>query len=182
MYDELYESWKRELQNAQLEKLPSVFYSRVADYLKKLREESRMIDKKTVKARLLKSEMRNANHMLRKMMQARYRKLLKRIAADEKVPNDFLTVEEEKLSAGVLPFVEAYRIFTKGLLRGQSLYPSLVREYKNAVLRFLKGVPAIIGADIKSYGPFKVEDVASLPIENAKILVKHGLAEEVEVD
>ena len=38
-----------------------------------------------------------------------------------------------------------------------------------------------MGADMKSYGPFKVEDVASLPVENAKMLVKQGLAVQVEV-
>jgi DNA replication initiation complex subunit (GINS family) len=46
----------------------------------------------------------------------------------------------------------------------------------------LKEVPAIIGADMKTYGPFKVEDVAALPVENTKILVKQGLAERVETD
>ena len=32
-----------------------------------------------------------------------------------------------------------------------------------------------------TYGPFKAEDIASLPVENAKILSKQGLAELVEV-
>jgi DNA replication initiation complex subunit (GINS family) len=35
---------------------------------------------------------------------------------------------------------------------------------------------------MKAYGPFKAEDVASLPIENARILIKQGLAEKVNVD
>jgi DNA replication factor GINS len=48
------------------------------------------------------------------------------------------------------------------------------------VLRFLKDVPALIGSDMKTYGPFEAEDVATLPSENAKILVKQGLAEKVE--
>jgi len=48
-------------------------------------------------------------------------------------------------------------------------------------LRFLRDIPAIIGADMKTYGPFNAEDVASLPAENAKILAKQGLAERVEV-
>jgi DNA replication initiation complex subunit (GINS family) len=33
---------------------------------------------------------------------------------------------------------------------------------------------------MKTYGPFLVEDVASVPVENAKILIKQGLAELVE--
>jgi len=52
--------------------------------------------------------------------------------------------------------------------------------HARATLRFLKEVPAIIGADMKTYGPFKVEDIAALPIENTKILIKQGLAEKLE--
>jgi DNA replication initiation complex subunit (GINS family) len=33
---------------------------------------------------------------------------------------------------------------------------------------------------MKTYGPFLAEDVASLPVENAKVLVKRGLAEAIE--
>jgi len=42
-------------------------------------------------------------------------------------------------------------------------------------------VPAIIGSNMKTYGPFKTEEIASLPAENAKIFVKQGLAEKVDV-
>jgi DNA replication initiation complex subunit (GINS family) len=35
---------------------------------------------------------------------------------------------------------------------------------------------------MKTYGPFKTEDVASLPVENARILVKQNLAEKVEIN
>ena len=34
---------------------------------------------------------------------------------------------------------------------------------------------------MKTYGPFVAEDVASLPVENAKMLVKQGLAVSIEV-
>jgi len=34
---------------------------------------------------------------------------------------------------------------------------------------------------MKSYGPFLVEDVASVPLENARILIKQGLAKAVEI-
>jgi DNA replication initiation complex subunit (GINS family) len=53
--------------------------------------------------------------------------------------------------------------------------------HKRSTVRFLKNIPAIMGADMKSYGPFVAEDVASLPPQNAQILVKQGLAVLVEV-
>ena len=52
---------------------------------------------------------------------------------------------------------------------------------KRVTVRFSKPIPAIMGADMKSYGPFVAEDVASLPELNAKILVKQGLAVLIEV-
>ncbi len=52
---------------------------------------------------------------------------------------------------------------------------------KRTVLRFTKAIPGIIGADMKTYGPFAAEDVASVPAKNAEMLVKQGLAVLIEV-
>lgn len=181
MYDELYEIWKRGQEAIGLAELPADFYSKVADYLTKLKEESRMLDNRTVKARLLKNEMRNVRRMLRELTQSRYRKLVRAVAKGDKTTLDALTSEEEKIVNGVLPFAEAYHTFVKNLLRGRIVTIGVGQERRTVVLRFLKDIPAIIGSDMKPYGPFSVEDVASLPNENAKILVSQGLAESVEV-
>jgi len=53
--------------------------------------------------------------------------------------------------------------------------------HKRIAVRFLKQVPGIIGSDMKTYGPFMVEDVASVPESNARILVRQGLAKLVEL-
>jgi DNA replication initiation complex subunit (GINS family) len=83
--------------------------------------------------------------------------------------------------AGFLSFAEAYQKFAEKLLWGQVLKVGIKKARKRVALRFIKNIPAVIGADMKTYGPFMVEDVASVPVENAKILVKQGLAEVVEV-
>jgi len=181
MYAELSAVWKKELENAELEKLPPDFYSNLANYLKKLREESRMLDKRTVKASLFRKEMRNVRHMVKGLIETRYRKIVRKLSAGEEIPRDVLTPEEEKICLRVFPLAEAMRNFAKGVLRGHLTDVGVQNQHKRTVLRFLKDVPAIIGADMKAYGPFKVEDVASLPVENAKILVKQSLAETVEV-
>lgn len=181
MYAELSAVWKKELENAELEKLPPDFYSNLANYLKKLREESRMLDKRTVKASLLRKEMRNVRHMVKRLIETRYRKIVRKLSAGEEIPRDVLTPEEEKICLRVFPLAEAMRNFAKGVLHGHLTDVGVQNQHKRTVLRFLKDVPAIIGADMKAYGPFKVEDVASLPVENAKILVKQSLAETVEV-
>lgn len=53
--------------------------------------------------------------------------------------------------------------------------------HKRVTVRFLKMVPAIVGSDMKTYGPFVAEDVASVPESNAKILIRRGLAKMVEL-
>lgn len=46
-------------------------------------------------------------------------------------------------------------------------------------LRILRQMPSIIGSDIVHYGPFKEDDIIELPKETAKILIEHGIAEEL---
>ncbi len=180
MYDRLYEVWKRELQSIELEGLSGNFYSEVADFIAKFKEETRMLDKKAAKARLLKHELRNVKRMLRDLMYARYKKILKKASEGEKFSSGVLASEEEKLLDGVLPLAEAFQSFTRNLLQGRLIQMNVEQDRKTALLRFLKEVQPIVGADMKPYGPFMPEDVASLPSENASILIKQGLAQRIE--
>ena len=180
MYDRLYEVWKHELQSIKLEGLPTNFYSEVADFIARFKEETRMLDKKAAKTRLLKHELRNVKRMLRDLMYARYKKILKEASEGEKFPSEILASEEEKLLAGIVPLAEAFQNFTRNMLQGRLVQMSVEQDRKNALLRFLKEVPVIMGVDMKPYGPFVPEDVASLPSENAKILIKQGLTQRIE--
>jgi len=182
MYSELCEAWKHELENVELQKLSSDFYSRLADYARRLREESRMLDKRTVKAGLLRKEVQNVKRMVRELIQARYRKIINKGAKGEEIPHDVLAVQEEEIYMRISPLAEALSNLTTEIIHGHVPIVSLEQKHKRTVLRFLKDVPAIIGADMKTYGPFKVEDVASLPVENAKILVNQGMAERVGIN
>ena len=50
---------------------------------------------------------------------------------------------------------------------------------KTIVIRFLKEVDEIIGADLEKYGPFKTEDIATIPYENAQALIAKNIATKV---
>jgi DNA replication initiation complex subunit (GINS family) len=180
MYNELYSAWQRELENPALQPLPPDFYAKTSDYLRSIKEETRMLDKKTVKANLMENEMRNAKRMIKELTWMRYKKLVKTIGSSQRTPSDLITAEEAKISEGFLAFTETYRSFAKSLLQGQPLKLDSEKPRKRVILRFIKAIPAVIGRDMQTYGPFMVEDVASLPVENAKILVKQGLAVEVD--
>lgn len=53
---------------------------------------------------------------------------------------------------------------------------------KQIVVRFLKPTEAFVGIDMCKYGPFQPEDVASLPFENARLIIEGGAAVEVHVE
>ncbi len=181
MYSELHKTWKRELESSKLEKLPSNFYVDVAAYLRKMTEEGRMLDKRTVRAQLLKSEAENVKRMVRELARVRYEKLVKMVADAEKIAPDHLTHLEEKICEGLLPIAEAYHGAVASILRGQEPNMNVDGTQRKVVLRFLKEVPAIIGEDMKAYGPFRAEDVASLPKENSAVLVRQGFAVKIEI-
>jgi DNA replication factor GINS len=184
MYEELFAAWRFEVENNELGNLSSDFYARLADYVRRIREESRMLDKKGVKTQLLEREMTQVQRMVGELVWARYRKLVRLLTESQKVPSDLLAAEEAEFCEGLLSLVEAYRSFAKKLLQGQVSEVAVAKARKpnkRVTLRFLKDIPAVVGADMKTYGPFLAEDVGSVPAENAKILVKRGLAEAVEV-
>jgi DNA replication factor GINS len=182
MYSELYEAWKQEIQNAELTKLPTDFYASISDYIRKLRDEGRMLDKRTAKANLLKKEIRNVKRMVRELIQTRHRKLIYSAAKSEKIASDVLTVEEEKIYASISDLQNALHSLTKNILQGQGPKFSKKQSHNRTVVRLLSDIPAIVGSDMKTYGPFKIEDVASLPAENAEIFVKQKLAEKIEIE
>jgi DNA replication factor GINS len=181
VYAELCVAWQQEIEGSELGRLPPDFYVKVADYVKRIKEESRMLDKKSVKAGLLERELKNVKRMLRELVWARYKKLVKVVGEGQKMPSDLLTAEETEICTGYVSFAEAYQKFAQNLLQGQVVKATVTKVHKRVALRFTKAIPAVIGADMKAYGPFMAEDVASLPVENSKVLVKQGLAVAVEV-
>ena len=53
------------------------------------------------------------------------------------------------------------------------------KEKENRLIRFIENVPKFIGDDLSIYGPFKQEDIASLPKRIAEILITKGRAKEI---
>jgi len=183
LYNELYELWKKEKENEnEIQRLPKDFQTRIASYIKKMKAETRMLDKKTTKAKLLDNELKHAKAMINELFGVRYKKLRKKAFTNEPVARDALSEEEKKLYDCVLPLFESHHAFSKDILRGR-LSP-LQKDVKQVtcVLRFLQEIPALVGADMKTYGPFMPEDIATLPPENARILIKQGMAIEVETN
>jgi len=67
-------------------------------------------------------------------------------------------------------------------INGKSKFlESLAQNHKTKkiVIRFLSEVGEIVGADLEKYGPFKTEDIATIPYENAQALIAKNIATKV---
>ncbi len=181
MYDEVYEAWRRERENREVQALSKDFYVKLAGYMRKIREESRMLDEKTIKARLIRRELGNVRKMIKDLAQLRHKKILGKVITGASLPEGALTEEEDKIYGQISSSTEAIQALLKDVFSGQTPRVRGGEKPKIMVLRFLKEVPAMVGADMKIYGPFKPEDVATLPIKNAEILIRQGVAVEVEI-
>ncbi len=80
---------------------------------------------------------------------------------------------------------ERVDIVLSSVLGGKSNFlESLAQNHKTkkVVVRFLGDVDEIIGADLENYGPFKVEDIATIPYENAQALIAKNIAAKIRYE
>lgn len=70
-------------------------------------------------------------------------------------------------------------------ISGKSIYlESLTHNHKirKLTIRFLEDVNELVGADLEKYGPFKTEDIATVPYENAQALIAKNVATKVSLE
>jgi len=91
LYDELYKAWLKEKEREDLQPLPRDFYSRLAAYMKRIEEESRMLDKRTVKGRAILREEENAKRLIEDLTRMRLEKIVRAVMNDEVVSTTVLS-------------------------------------------------------------------------------------------
>ena len=77
---------------------------------------------------------------------------------------------------------ERIEMILSATINGKSKFlESLAQNHKTKkiVIRFLNEVNEIVGADLEKYGPFKTEDIATIPYENAQALIAKNIATKV---
>ena len=182
-YDRLLEAWRRERHRMDLQPLPEGFYGEMTDYVSQLREQTRMMEKTSLKGRISIKEKEHAERLLRELSQLRLRKIVEAELDGEAITSSSLTREERALHSDLRIMLSGHEERLKSILMGRvpqvDAKPPPRADQK--VVRFLQAVPAIMGIDMKTYGPFKPEDVVSLPVENAENLIRRGIAKEVEI-
>jgi DNA replication factor GINS len=175
MYDELHIAWKAEKSSQRLQPLSRDFYQRATRYFEELSHETSDTDPLALHSRLTSREKEMAARLLGELRQARRTKIFQ-AAQNHSIINPTDLTEEENLLVQAIEEPE--------LISHRGTPPTAGKpadtEEKFVVIRFLQDIPEIVGVDLRIYGPFKKEDVASVPSTNATALIGQGAAKVIE--
>lgn len=200
-YETLFELLRREKDREALQKLNDSFFEDVVSYLN---EKQKSLEEKDGASSFndrdkIENQIRNIRKILSELYDRRERKILdlaidkSRTKAD--MDTSVLLKDEEQLFNFTLNILDNGRErVLNNILQGKA--PVEFEEKKEAIIvpkeakkeaenetkliRFLHAVPRFLGKELEEYGPFEEEDVASLPMEIANVLVTKGRAEEID--
>lgn len=179
MYNELYKAWIEEKNNLELQAIPSDFYERLHEYFRRLNFELSSKEKDSIQYVLLKKELEIGKKLALNLLNKRFNKILNSFIENKAIDLNLLANEEKAIFKSLNDLRIVYEKIKEYIL---SKSVSLSIPKKRVLVRFVSDTPAIVGVDLRSYGPFKAEDIAYLPVENAKILIKQGVATKLEID
>ena len=195
LYERLRKTWQTEKDVEDLQVIDYEFFPDMTMYIAELNrtafEGEALADKISLKER------EYATQMLKQLSRIRLEKIVKLELKDKPIDSRALTPEEQTFHVNLRQVLTEFnnRI---SLPRTDSVTPPRIEapekpavhlvkqrekdEVELVVVRFLQPLPAIMGIDMKAYGPFKAEDVASIPQQNAVNLIRRGIAKLVEIE
>jgi len=167
----------RETENDSILEIDPNFYRNLSDFIGNLRKQEFDGVENKIKDALIEM----ATELTSLLINIRLEKISK--SKDTQFGN---LLDEEKF---ILDSQEEQRerieMILSATINGKSKFlESLAQNHKTKriVIRFLKEVEEIVGADLEKYGPFKTEDIATIPYENAQALIAKNVATKIRWD
>jgi DNA replication initiation complex subunit (GINS family) len=148
-------------------------YKEITAHIKSIRSDSSEKEKNLVSA-LGFAERTLLSNISKRLLQLRIAKFRDDPDCDEAN----LTAEERYAVEPIIQSRKRIERIYQAVLNGQTAELERVSDavkQKYVFVRFLQPYSAISGTDLRAYGPFEPEDVAILPIENAKSLARSGI-------
>ena len=172
----LYQVTLREVTNNDLQEIDPDFYTSISIFIGKLRGENY----DGIETKINNNLINMMTELVTLVLRIRIEKIkdssinIKNLLDIEKF---ILTSEDETK--------EREEMILSGILNGKSkLLESIAEKTKMQLVsvRILKEVEQMIGSDSENYGPFKPEDIATIPLENAQTLIMENLAVKIRIE
>jgi DNA replication factor GINS len=146
---------------------------RLHEYIEKLVAECHTESLSELQRQLRQAELVNLQFMLNGLLRDRLQKILAHLLDSKTIDQDLLTRPERRF------LDQVSRNMRTTLAEADELFaPTEVQSPSQLVLvRFLAEHPQLIGVDLRTYGPFRADDLATLPLENARLIVRKNGAE-----
>ena len=109
----------------------------------------------------------------------------KRLGKISSMSYSILTDEEKFIIDSNNEMDERKEMVISGIINGKSKFleiTSTKHKTKPISVRFVKESAEIVGVDSEKYGPFKPEDIATIPNENAQALISNGVALKIRIE
>jgi DNA replication initiation complex subunit (GINS family) len=164
-----------ESQSEGLQPLPSDFYSVISAHSQKLKRSSAS-GASELSVRLIATQTKMLESMVRQLLKLRTSKAMRHNTVLQLLP------EERYVCSAEQKFRRRFEKLVEAVSTGQPSFVEFAHteeSRRNVTVRFLKRVDELVGLDLRHYGPFEVEDVASIPAASADILIAGGDATEV---
>ena len=148
-------------------------YKDITAHIKSIRSES------SEKERSIISELSSAERKLLHKIASRLLELrLAKFRQDAESDASNLTPEERYIAEPLVQSKKRSERIALAIFNGQVAELDRVSEsvkQRYVIVRFFQPYAAVSGTDLATYGPFETEDIAILPVENAKNLAKAGV-------
>ncbi|MFW9985259.1 MAG: hypothetical protein ACFFDJ_01705 [Candidatus Odinarchaeota archaeon] len=176
MYTALLERWQAERDALELLPLRDSFLQNLREYIEQVLDRTQSEELTALQRQLLETELTNLQFMMKSLLQIRVKKILTHLL-DQEIDYDLLTRSERRFADQIS------RNLRSVLLPVNDLFTRLEEEGSSRLLlvRFLEDHPQLIGVDLKTYGPFRADDLATLPAENARLIIRKNQAEPVSI-
>lgn len=169
----------KEYQISSLQEIPYDTYQRLAITIGNLKAKEYDILEKRIVQKIIE----NLSIISNLLLQIRIEKILiGNINSNLEIGYSKMTDEEKFIIDGEIQSKRKRKEITTLITNGQSKILEKITDtikQKKLLIMFIKPMEQFVGVDMYKYGPFKVEDVANLPFENALSLVNNKIATEI---
>jgi DNA replication initiation complex subunit (GINS family) len=186
-FNALREIQRKEREYTPLQPLPADFYLQVALYFsttnKTIHDLSAQRDSNEFAAKVLhqrETEALNAREVVKDVFARRLRKILvlahEAVFTNAIVDTNLFTSEEKEIFDSLSKRLSEFnarisaRLLSSAISSGKSGF---------LMVEFNEAVPAFVGADMRSYGPFEPGAKAELPEKNAELFIQRGSARKI---
>jgi DNA replication factor GINS len=164
----------RETENDSLLEIKPNFYRNLSDFIGNLKKQ----EFDGVENKIKDTMIEMASELTSLLIHIR----LEKISNSDDFDISYLLDEEKFILDSREEQNERTEMILSATINGKSKFLESLAEnhkIKKVVIRFLSEVDEIIGADLEKYGPFKIEDIATIPYENAQALIANNIATKV---